>query len=1081
MVWLVPAEAKVVWQEDFEIREKLHEEWTQEYLKPGERRPTVAPGILLQSSVVRRSGKYGGRIHPNLLKGISCGVRIRCGLPANTGGVLTVWLHDSGEWYSGYTSVVEVMRHGNPVCSFGVAGGHQFYWFGTAAGGVHKTEFGRQVGWRRIQFLLDRERTGGRIRCYFDGRCVGETKRKHTSFGGLRLGSVVWASRRDLFYDDITLDDDPGAIDSDLFHGVDLRLSTNRVGNLFSDDEETVSIGMKLVNCSGNERLFTITGQIVDLENAGVAKSSPTHCRLEGGQEKEEAVVFPTPKSKGPFHARIALAEDGKPVLSQEIPIGVTFNSKEARSHADSPFGFHGRSYDIRNFPDVGFKWQRLYHHQIFSWAHQEPEKGKVNWERTDQQIQQIRAAGREIVYTLGDPPKWVQRDGKSRYPDPASPEFARYLRALVTRYKDQVKHWEVWNEVLYPGYGSPEEYCRALKTACTAIKATDPEARIVGMCGCPGGQSQEEFMERVFKAGGFDYFDILAYHFYPRSRPDGDYDIVGKIKSFQSVMAKWGAVKPIWDTEAGFYYAGLGEDNRPMSRGQVEREKALGRLDYYVFADADVANWTVREYVLMLANGVERFFHHAGEKMTHANGGSALFALAQAALAHELAGAEFVRRVDLGDVRRHAYLFRKRGDCLAIMWVVTGTATVELDVLREACAVMDLWGNETTTATKNGRIRVRLGERPVYLKGIHEQTEPCAGDLSLHLPRVVASAAFELELRIANQRETSQEGTLRVVLPEGWAVTPASVDVALAPAAAQTVRFQARTAPGVRKGEFSADASFTSADGTIVLKDQAKVYTMIPAPCARASNKIAVDGKFDDWGGVTDVLRMSERRQVKLGLPPDSDAQTLDAMVADGTRFWEGQDDLSAVIRTCWDSSFLYVAVSVTDNVLLNEHPAHPYCGDSVEIFLDARDPTGGQGAVAYADGVHHFRFAPRLGPGSPPRLVCYTTIDGVFTPLFVKGDGTEVQGRRIPDYAKHTRFESRTRPKGYTLEAAIPFSIFTGVEAKPGQVFGFDVTLNDQDYPEESRKTVMVWMGTRENNQDASGFGRMELVQAE
>ncbi len=130
---------------------------------------------------------------------------------------------------------------------------------------------------------------------------------------------------------------------------------------------------------------------------------------------------------------------------------------------------------------------------------------------------------------------------------------FALYIYKMVTRYKGQVKFWEVWNE---PGYdytgargwlprGSPGNwwdnnpdpcdyklrapifnYVRMLRIAYEVIKTIDPDAKV-----CTSGLGFPSFLDAILRntdnpnngqpsadypLSGGAYFDVLIYHSYP-------------------------------------------------------------------------------------------------------------------------------------------------------------------------------------------------------------------------------------------------------------------------------------------------------------------------------------------------------------------------------------------------------------------------------------------------------------------------------------------------------------------------------------------------------------------------------------
>ena len=133
--------------------------------------------------------------------------------------------------------------------------------------------------------------------------------------------------------------------------------------------------------------------------------------------------------------------------------------------------------------------------------------------------------------------------------------EFAKYMYEIVTRYKDQVRFWEIWNEPgLFTGddsqvfWGEPdypgswwtndpdpcdyslhapiEHYVRTLRIAYEIVKAVAPDDYVV-----LAGAGSPAFLDAVLRNtdepgsgratgeyphGGGAYFDVFGYHAYP-------------------------------------------------------------------------------------------------------------------------------------------------------------------------------------------------------------------------------------------------------------------------------------------------------------------------------------------------------------------------------------------------------------------------------------------------------------------------------------------------------------------------------------------------------------------------------------
>jgi hypothetical protein len=95
---------------------------------------------------------------------------------------------------------------------------------------------------------------------------------------------------------------------------------------------------------------------------------------------------------------------------------------------------------------------------------------------------------------------------------------YDRWVTALVTRYKDTVEDWEIWNE---PNFGdntinTPEMTADFNIRTAEIIKRIQPHARISGLAlGHYDGRFAERFFAHVAGKGKMDLFDTMTYHDY--------------------------------------------------------------------------------------------------------------------------------------------------------------------------------------------------------------------------------------------------------------------------------------------------------------------------------------------------------------------------------------------------------------------------------------------------------------------------------------------------------------------------------------------------------------------------------------
>jgi len=146
------------------------------------------------------------------------------------------------------------------------------------------------------------------------------------------------------------------------------------------------------------------------------------------------------------------------------------------------------------------------------------------------------------------------------------------------------IKDWQVWNEPNLKSYwGNPNaaEYVGLLKLAHGAIKARDPNARIV-LAGLPEsrfGIPMARFLRDVYRVrNARAYFDVVALHPYARD----EYGVEGALVRARKVMREGrDDATPVWVTEIGWATGGPSHFTRTTSAGQAAVLKRTYALLY--------------------------------------------------------------------------------------------------------------------------------------------------------------------------------------------------------------------------------------------------------------------------------------------------------------------------------------------------------------------------------------------------------------------------------------------------------------------------------------------------------------------
>ena len=296
-------------------------------------------------------------------------------------------------------------------------------------------------------------------------------------------------------------------------------------------------------------------------------------------------------------------------------------------------------------------------------------------------------------------------------------------------------------------------------------------------------------------------------------------------------------------------------------------------------------------------------------------------------------------------------------------------------------------------------------------------------------IPVGAGETTVERTLRIDNPFEAPL--TVRVEFGEaaGWEVMPGSSEITVPPEGIATLRLKITADPAKLEDGLSYRVQFEVA-GRGELESEYALNARRSVDC-RAVTEIQIDGSLEEWSGEPTIT-------------VDSEAQLVIQ-----AELWGGPEASSAVAWLGWDAGNLYVAARVTDPSLDPwVEGAHVASGDSIEIYLDGR-PEWELGRRRYAEGVTYLVIHPGLGGGTAK--IAYQ--EARFTEL----PGVEVASRLI----EH----------GYEMEVAIPLSSFPS----RGDVLGFDLAVNDNSDP--GGRVQLMWAGTADDWEDASGFGLVKI----
>lgn len=215
---------------------------------------------------------------------------------------------------------------------------------------------------------------------------------------------------------------------------------------------------------------------------------------------------------------------------------------------------------------------------EYFPWAYHEPRPGVFDWTHVDHVLDFANRQGITVIARLGMVPEWARPEPEALQtvdsylaPDRFD-EFGDFVYEFVKHTRGRVRHVIVWNEpnlALEWGFRpvDPAGYTELLKVAYARAKEADPSILVLGGAlaptlepvDSPFGMNELEYLDRMYRAGAKDHFDVLAAHAYgltfpPDEPPSPDTINFRRFELLREVMVRHGdGDKPVMITESGW------------------------------------------------------------------------------------------------------------------------------------------------------------------------------------------------------------------------------------------------------------------------------------------------------------------------------------------------------------------------------------------------------------------------------------------------------------------------------------------------------------------------------------------------
>ena len=279
------------------------------------------------------------------------------------------------------------------------------------------------------------------------------------------------------------------------------------------------------------------------------------------------------------------------------------------------PEGFFGTNWDGEIAHQSSAKtresnWARMPRKGVesvratFLWSAAQPYGPTApDFAQSDELVRLAAKNGLRLLPVVASPPRWARRADAPNSPPRVPKPYVDYLRALIGRYgptgifwsehpalrKRAIRVWQIFNEpsanyqwTVPEGEDWAPSYGRVLRAAYRAVKAADPEARVV-LAGLPNFSYRD--LGHLYDAGDIHgQFDVAAVHPYTARK----HGVLTIARRFKDVMKKHGdGGKQLWVTELGL----------PASKGKSSDPSAI-QTD-----DAGMARFLEESYKDLAAN----------------------------------------------------------------------------------------------------------------------------------------------------------------------------------------------------------------------------------------------------------------------------------------------------------------------------------------------------------------------------------------------------------------------------------------------------------------------------------------------
>lgn len=384
--------------------------------------------------------------------------------------------------------------------------------------------------------------------------------------------------------------------------------------------------------------------------------------------------------------------------------------------------------YILDELGDLGIETVRQLSHADVMWAGLEPTDGNYFYANTDSVLALTELEPRYTLFSAqysSPTPPWAT--SPAEFQKELGTEAYDYLDHALTRYADDVRYWEIGNEMFhwvaadppvtgvttlptsYPldGY-SPEEQADFLAATAAYIRAQDPDAIIVLPAVIAANASTDDWLQRVVARTGSDWFDVVTYHSYAEwqvARADRPH--LGVEMSALDLDDK---LVQLTETGSSSDLLNTNRTDYPNSPDSQAADVFRRLLPGWAAGDSSCIWHTYREHTDEVEAGME------GTALFEEDFSPKASAYAMMLLNTELL--PFVQVTDASVESLGVYAYEVRSADGSVHWAAwgSGTWTVPTGMTQKTSVIADASGTHTWQATSAGS-SITLQDTPVLLR----------------------------------------------------------------------------------------------------------------------------------------------------------------------------------------------------------------------------------------------------------------------------------------------------------------------------------------------------------------------------